>query len=174
LAWQPSYSHPSLKRLGIGRAQAWLALLLSSGLNNSGIGFIDHSKTNVAEKYYFYYFDHESWLHSVFCYRRISLVFFRRRIFVAGWCAMNFWLVSRLWLSAHLFLVRWPWRWWKVLPMGWVVCDIRLSFVFFEAPDSWYGWNEVGYFCRSGILNFGGNRLTVRWHWPWLLLYYLV
>jgi hypothetical protein len=38
LAWQPSYSHPSLKRLGIERAQAWLALLPSSGLNNSGIG----------------------------------------------------------------------------------------------------------------------------------------
>jgi hypothetical protein len=60
LAWQPFYSHPSLKRLGIGRAQARLALLLSSELNNSGIGFVDLSKTNVGEEHYLYYFDNES------------------------------------------------------------------------------------------------------------------
>jgi hypothetical protein len=60
LSWQPSYSHPILKRLGIERAQAWLALLLSSGLNNFGIGFVDLSKINVGEEHYLYYFDHES------------------------------------------------------------------------------------------------------------------
>jgi hypothetical protein len=103
------------------------------------------------------------------CCRIIHPVLFRRRIFVAGWCAMNLWLVSLLWLSAHMFLVRWPWRWWKGLSMGWVVCDVHLPFVFFEAPDPRLWRNEVGYFCRSGVLNFGGNELTVRWRWPWLL-----
>jgi hypothetical protein len=104
------------------------------------------------------------------CYRRISPVLFRRRIFVAGWCAMNFWLVSRPQLSAHMFLVRWPWWWWKGLSMGWVVYDVHLPFVFFEAPNPRLGRNEVGYFYCSGVLNFRGNELTVRWHWPWLLL----
>jgi hypothetical protein len=60
LAWQPSYSHPSLERLEIGRVQAWLALLLLSRLSNSEIGFVDLSKTNVGKKRYLYYFDHES------------------------------------------------------------------------------------------------------------------
>jgi hypothetical protein len=55
LAWQPSYSHPNLKRLGIGRAQAWLTLLFSSGLSNSGIGFVDLSKLNIGEEHYLYY-----------------------------------------------------------------------------------------------------------------------
>jgi hypothetical protein len=108
------------------------------------------------------------------CCRRISHVLFKRRIFIVGWCSMNFWLVSRLQLSTHMFLVRWPWRRWKGLPMGWVVYDVHLSFVFFEAPDPRLGQNEVGYFCRSGVLNFRGNELTVRWCWPWLLLYYPV
>jgi hypothetical protein len=38
----------------------FLALLLSSGLNNSGIGFVDLSRTIVGEEHYIYYFDHES------------------------------------------------------------------------------------------------------------------
>jgi hypothetical protein len=36
------------------------ALLLSSRLNNSGIGFVDLSKTIVGEEHYLYFFDHES------------------------------------------------------------------------------------------------------------------
>jgi hypothetical protein len=38
----------------------FLALLLSSRLNNSGIGFVDLSRTIVGEEHYIYYFDHES------------------------------------------------------------------------------------------------------------------
>jgi hypothetical protein len=36
------------------------ALLLSSGLNNSRIGFVDLSKIIVGEEHYLYYFDNES------------------------------------------------------------------------------------------------------------------
>jgi hypothetical protein len=108
------------------------------------------------------------------CCRRISHVLFRRRIFVASWCAMNFWFVFCLRLSARMFLVWWPWWQWKGLPMGWAVCDVHLPFVFFEALDSRLWRNEVGYFCCSGVLNLGGNELTVRWCWTWPLLYYLV
>jgi hypothetical protein len=37
----------------------FLALLLSFGLNNSRIGFVDLSKTIVGKEHYLYYFDHE-------------------------------------------------------------------------------------------------------------------
>jgi hypothetical protein len=52
LAYLPSYSHLSLKRLGIGELKHLLALLLSSGLNNSTIDFIDLSKANIDEENY--------------------------------------------------------------------------------------------------------------------------
>jgi hypothetical protein len=38
----------------------FLALLLSSGLNSLGIGFVDRSKTIVGKEHYIYNFGHES------------------------------------------------------------------------------------------------------------------
>jgi hypothetical protein len=48
------------KTLDRASSSFFLALLLSSGLNNSGVGFVDLSKTNASEEHYLYYFDHES------------------------------------------------------------------------------------------------------------------
>ena len=64
-------------------------------------------KPNVDEEHHLYFIDHKRRSYSAFCYITSALSSFMRRIFLVGWCAMYFWLLSCLQSSTCICLVQW-------------------------------------------------------------------